>query len=210
MTSKSKKQDIPNWVLWIAERGFTVVLTIVIFVMISVAAGAYWLDHRIDRLADKISRKPPSSYSPPDLDAYKAPEFAPGQVVDNHSVYVPVYSHVYFDGGRPLLLEATLSIRNPSPKSPVYVQSVAYYDTEGEQVSEMVKQTIMLKPLQTIEFVVPQRDNRGGSGANFLVEWAETDGSVEPIVEAVMIGNAGTIGTSFRAQGVEIPQPSAR
>ena len=41
-------------------------------------------------------------------------------------VYVPIYSHAYYQGGAPYLLESTLSIRNVDPKKPVYLSYVKY------------------------------------------------------------------------------------
>ncbi len=197
------QEEIPGWVLWVVEHGFVAVMAIIGSALLLIAGVAYWLDNRLDRLEGEISRKPPQSYAPPNLDAFQAPE-VDDQIVQKHSVYVPVYSHVYFGGGRPSLLEATLSIRNTSSVSPVYVQSVRYYNTEGELVKEPVKQLIMLKPMQTLEFVIPQRDSSGGSGANFLVEWLETGDGAIALVEAVMVGNAGPQGISFKSEGVEV------
>ena len=212
MTKRPKTAEaIPPWVLWIAEHGFVAAVAIGLCGMLAVAAVSYWLDSRIERLEDRISQKPPKSYSPPNLDLYQAPEIAPEQIVAEHLVYVPMYSHVYFSGGRPFLLEATLSLRNPSPVAPAYVRSVHYYDTEGALIKEPLKdRLIMLKPLQTLEFVIAERDSSGGSGANFLVDWVETDASVEPLVEVVMVGAAGAQGISFRAVGMEVPRPNDR
>jgi hypothetical protein len=114
---------------------------------------------------------------------------------------VPVYSHVYYDGGRPYLLEATLSIRNTDVRHPVYVRSVRYYDTKGRLVKSHVDRPIRLDPIETIEFLVEVQDTRGGSGANFIVEWFATDQIDEPMVEAVMVGTAGTQGICFSRSG---------
>ena len=60
---------------------------------------------------------------------------------------------------------------------------------------------ITLKPLASTRFVVEESDTKGGSGANFLVQWrAETEVN-EPIMEGVMIGAAGQQGISFTSRG---------
>jgi len=205
MAKKRSEADVPNWLLWLIERGFTGVMLLATGFLLVFAVIAAWLDTRLNSLEGRISQKPPKSYTAPDLSTYSANGFSEEAVLREASVYVPLYSQVYFGGGRPLLLEATLSIRNTSPTNPSYLRSVRYFDTDGELVSEFVDQIIALKPLQTIEFLVPHRDSSGGSGANFLVDWVQTEDSVEPLVDAVMVGSVGSQGISFRTTGVEVP-----
>jgi hypothetical protein len=65
-------------------------------------------------------------------------------------------------------------------------------------------QPITLKPMASTRFIVKESDSKGGSGANFLVEWrAETEVN-EPIMEGVMIGAAGQQGISFISRGKAI------
>ena len=44
-------------------------------------------------------------------------------------------------------------------------------------------------------------DLRGGTGPNFLVDWAADGPIAEPVVEAVMIGTQGATSYSFVSQG---------
>jgi hypothetical protein len=60
---------------------------------------------------------------------------------------------------------------------------------------------VALKPLGTIEMFVANEDLRGGTGANFVVDWAADGPMSEPVVEAVMIGVLGTTSYSFVSQG---------
>jgi len=90
------------------------------------------------------------------------------EIVDGQTVYVPVYSHIYADGGKPHLLEATLSIRNPDPKRAISIKSVKYFDTKGSLIKEYLKDEMNLGPLETTAFLVENSDRRGGSGANFI------------------------------------------
>jgi hypothetical protein len=58
--------------------------------------------------------------------------------------------------------------------------------------------------MASTRFIVKESDSKGGSGANFLVEWrAETEVN-EPIMEEVMIGAAGQQGISFTSRGKAI------
>lgn len=210
MKRGQKNSDkVPRWALWFVDYGLAALMTIGLSGIILAAVAAYWIDSRINRLEDRLGQKPPQSYSPPDLDKYQATEFADDESVTEQLIYVPAYSHVYLGGGRPYLMETTLSVRNPSPNSSVYVRTVRYFDTEGKLLKKLVDRLIELKPLQSIEFVIPQKDSSGGSGANFLVEWLEADDSVSPLVEAIMVGNAGAQGISFRTEGFQVSHAEA-
>jgi hypothetical protein len=48
---------------------------------------------------------------------------------------------------------------------------------------------------------VTRNDTKGGSGANFIVEWIAQTEISEPLVEAVMIGTDSQQGISFVGQG---------
>jgi len=123
--------------------------------------------------------------------------------------YVPVYSHIYHDGGRPYSLETTLSVRNVDPKHAVFLTKVDYYDTDGDLSQRKLDRAIVLRPLQTIEFLIERTDATGGSGANFIVEWRSEQEISEPIIEAVMVGMSGTQGFSFRSPGRVIVEHGA-
>ncbi len=137
-----------------------------------------------------------------------------GQFVPSGStqtVYVPVYSSIYWgtEVRKDIVdLTATLSIRNVSQRYPVIVQSVRYFDSAGSPVRDYVRTPSELPPLATVEFVVQRLDTSGGPGANFLVQWTGTPGMNAPLVEAVMVGQAGNAGISFTSAGrVLQPEP---
>lgn len=98
-------------------------------------------------------------------------------------------------------LAATVSVRNVSSRYPLVLESVRYYDSAGKQVREYINASSELGPLATVEFVIQQQDTSGGPGANFLVKWAGSPDMDEPLVEAVMVGQAGTAGISFTSSG---------
>src|SRR5207253_2664329 len=56
------------------------------------------------------------------------------------------------------------------------------------------------KPFSTVEVFVPTTDVRGGTGANFVVDWAATGEIAEPVVEALMLGGLGSGHYAFISQ----------
>jgi len=123
------------------------------------------------------------------------------EIVDGQTVYVPVYSHIYADGGRPHLLETTLSIRNLDPKRAISIKSVKYFDTKGSLIKKYLDGKMRLGPLETTAFLVEKRDTSGGSGANFIVVWDAEEPVYEPLVEAIMVGFSENNSISFTSPG---------
>ena len=126
------------------------------------------------------------------------------EIVEGQTVYVPIYSHIYADGGKPYLLEATLSIRNLDPQQSISIKSVNYFDTSGKLLSVYLKEPRALGPLETTEFLIEKRDTRGGSGANFIVVWDAEKPVYQPIIEAVMVGFSDNRSISFTSPGREL------
>lgn len=118
------------------------------------------------------------------------------------TVYVPAYSHIY-GGNRelPLLLTVTLSLRNVDSKHPIIISAVGYYGTKGELIKKYLTQAITLGPLESMRYIIAQKDKSGGSGANFLVEWNAAAPVNPPLIEAIMIGAGGQQGISFTSRG---------
>lgn len=117
-------------------------------------------------------------------------------------VYAPVYSHIrYFDNKRDFLLGAILSIRNTSLEHGITINYVRYYNTDGKVIQVFLEEPLVLGPLASTEYIIPESHNMGGSGANFLVEWKSDILVNEPIIEVVMVGNQGTMGLSFISEG---------
>jgi hypothetical protein len=195
--------NIPNWFLWIWEH-FPAVLTSGILIAVILFAGFFFVDQRLMSIEEQLNYARPSRYQPPDLANFNSGDVTADQLTTRHSVYVPVYSHIYFQEGSAYLLETTLSIRNISPTESVFIESVEYYNTDGKLAKTYVDELIELAPLQTIEFLVERRDSSGGSGANFLVHWGAKSPVDKPLIESVMVGTAGTQGISFARNGIEI------
>ena len=121
---------------------------------------------------------------------------------DGQTLYVPAYSHVYSGArDRAYLLTVTLSIRNVDPKLPLTVTRADYYETLGGHLKAFVDKPVILKPLESIRYIIPESDKSGGSGANFMVGWTSATPMNPPIVEAVMIGTKAQQGISFTSRG---------
>lgn len=120
-------------------------------------------------------------------------------------LYVPAYSHIYSGSGeRPFLLTVTLSIRNIDPAHRIKIFLVDYYETQGKLLKKYIDKPIALASLESLRYVIPERDKSGGSGANFLIEWRSDKFVNPPIVESIMIGTQSAQGISFTSRGQEI------
>ena len=120
-------------------------------------------------------------------------------------VYVPIYSDIYYiDSKHTFSLTATLSIRNTSFKDSIYLFSIDYYNSTGEKVRRYNESALLLKPMESAEFVVENKDDAGGVGASFVVEWGAKPEAQRPYFQGVMIGTTGQQGISFTTEGVVI------
>ncbi len=127
-------------------------------------------------------------------------------IVDSlmREVYVPIYSDIYNQTrDSRTLLTATLSIRNTSIGDSLFISKIDYYNTEGDLVRSYIDQPIYLRPMESLDYVIEQRDNAGGSGANFLIDWYSRK-PLHPLFQAVMVGGLGAQAFSFTADGVEV------
>lgn len=101
--------------------------------------------------------------------------------------YLPVYSDIYQqDGTKRYPITITVSIRNTSLVDSAYIQSTSYYDSYGKLLQSYVDSAILISPLESIEFVVEEKEDIGGAGANFIVEWAATNYSDQILIQAIM------------------------
>ncbi|HYZ48726.1 MAG TPA: DUF3124 domain-containing protein [Sphingomonas sp.] len=123
-------------------------------------------------------------------------------LVISGSFYVPVYSSVSMSQGKLRAdFSVTLSVHNASETRPLVLTRIAYYDTAGKLVESYLKSPIALRPFATIEVFIATADVRGGTGANFVVDWAATGEIAEPAVEALMVGSVGPGHYAFISQG---------
>ncbi|NOJ45427.1 DUF3124 domain-containing protein [Bradyrhizobium archetypum] len=116
--------------------------------------------------------------------------------------YVPVYSSVSMSQGKLRAdFSVTLSIHNASETRPLVLKRIAYFDTSGKLVESYLKSPVALKAFATVEVFIAANDVRGGTGANFVVDWAATGDIAEPAVEALMVGGVGAGHYAFISQG---------
>jgi hypothetical protein len=132
-----------------------------------------------------------------------------GELSRGQTVYIPVYSHIWYgdaDSGGPsrLLLSSMLSIRNIDPGHAITLKAVRYYDSEGKFLREENAADRSIGPLASTDFFVEWKDKSGGTGANFIVVW-EADAPVNPpLMESVNAYYRGIPVAIFSSRGVPI------
>ncbi|MGZ3408797.1 MAG: DUF3124 domain-containing protein [Xanthobacteraceae bacterium] len=118
------------------------------------------------------------------------------------SIYVPAYSSVSIVQGKVRAdFSVTLSVHNASQDKPLVLKRIAYFDTSGQLVESYLQKPIALKAFGAIEIFITQNDVRGGTGANFIVDWGAVGPIAEPVVEALMVGGIGAGHYAFISQG---------
>ncbi len=121
------------------------------------------------------------------------------------SIYVPTYSSVSLVPGQLRAdFSVTLSIHNTSQDKPLVLKRVAYFNPAGTLVQSYLQQPIALRPFGTVEIFIAQNDVRGGTGANFIVDWAAVGEVAEPVAETLMFGSIGSGSYAFISQGRSI------
>ena len=119
--------------------------------------------------------------------------------------YLPVYSHIYHRyENRIFDLTITISIRNITITDTIYILKADYFNTDGDNIRQYIQKPIYLKPMETVEIIIAEEDKEGGSGANFVFDWAVKNDKNLPLFEAVMISTYGQQGLSFSTRGVQI------
>src|SRR5690606_4510589 len=115
------------------------------------------------------------------------------------SIYSQIYSyteHLTHD------LTSTVSLRNTNKKDTIYVISAEYFDTHGKLIRTYFNNPIFIAPMETVAIVIDEIDKEGGTGANFIFDWAIKPDCTEPIFEGIQLSTAGRI--SFTTQGVRL------
>lgn len=121
------------------------------------------------------------------------------------STYLSVYSEIYsLTEHRTHNLTATISMRNTNRQDTVFIRRADYYNTEGTLLRTYFDNTIFLAPMETVEIVIDEIDDSGGTGANFLFDWTVAKGVRPPLFEGVMISTSGQQGLSFTTQGIVV------
>jgi len=119
--------------------------------------------------------------------------------------YLSVYSQIYSTTEhRTHNLTVTVSMRNTNLKDSIFINNASYFDTEGNLIRTYFNKPIFLKPMETVEIVIDELDKQGGTGANFIFDWAIKQTSNEPLFEGIMISTSGQQGLSFSTTGKKI------
>lgn len=79
--------------------------------------------------------------------------------------------------------------------------AIDYFETQGTHLKKILSAPTILNPLESIRFIIPEKDKTGGSGANFIVKWTSDKPANPPIVESIMIGAQSGQGISFLSRG---------
>lgn len=125
-------------------------------------------------------------------------EYVPHLNFEEHR-YVPAYSNLYYKTEATYIYcTVILSIRNTSITEDLYLNNVDYYDTYGVKLKSLIEKKNKVRPLETREFIIDFKDQKGGSGANFIVSYgARNELKDAPIIESVTIGHHGNNGFTF-------------
>ncbi|WP_066632738.1 DUF3124 domain-containing protein [Labilibacter marinus] len=126
-------------------------------------------------------------------------------LMDMKTIYLPAYPVIHHRYVNTYGLTVTISLRNTSLKDTLFVTKGDYYNTLGDKISNNIDKPIFLRPLETVEIVVAETDNTGGTGANFIFDYYSQSKST-PLFQAVMISTAGQQGISFVTEGVVISE----
>ena len=186
------------------QRFRLILIAFAAVVVVPVIGLIFFLNWRFNAFEDGLRYRAPESAG----DVAAMLDALPWDPVQGQTVYVPAYSHVYHEDGKPHLLTVTLSVRNADPDHEMVVTSVRYFDTKGKELRSHLAKPLRLAPLASTEFLVERDDATGGSGANFLVEWVAGSPVVPPVIETVMIGTSETQGISFARTGTVIREHS--
>lgn len=118
------------------------------------------------------------------------------------STYLSIYSQINsFDVRTKQGLTVTVSMRNIYDEDTLYITGIRSYDSDGHLMTNYIENPVDLRPLESLEIIIEEEEEYGGSGGNFIFDW-KAKGSKEPLFEAVMIRSSGQQGISFTTQGV--------
>lgn len=121
-------------------------------------------------------------------------------------IYVPAYSDIYYETeNKKTYLTVILSLRNISFDDTLYFDRINYYGSSGKLIREYIDKVLVLRPMESMEYIVRAADKEGGAGANFVVSYrAKSNLKNHPYIESVMMGNLDNYRFSFSSPGVPV------
>ena len=121
------------------------------------------------------------------------------------TTYLSVYSQIYSQTEhRTHNLTATVSMRNTNKTDTVFLRNAEYFNTSGTSIRTYFDKPIFILPMETVEIVIDEHDQEGGTGANFIFDWSIKPSTNEPLFEGIMISTSGSQGLSFTTQGKRV------
>ena len=122
------------------------------------------------------------------------------------SVYVPAYSDLYYESQeKKTFFTVILSLRNISFTDTLYFTNIDYYSSHGKLLRQYIDQVLVLKPMESMEYIVEEAEKEGGTGANFVVSYsAKASLKNHPFIESIMMGNLDNYRFAFTSPGVRI------
>jgi hypothetical protein len=94
--------------------------------------------------------------------------------------------------------------------NPITIMDVDYHDTKGKLIQRYVEKPVELGPNASTRFVIKESDDKGGSGANFIVKWRSATLVNTPIIESVMVGTPYWQGVFLHHGGSRSARPARR
>jgi hypothetical protein len=131
---------------------------------------------------------------------------------NGQSLYLPIYSVIQYGDldrsgtARELPVSSLVSIHNTDLDKPIRLLAARYYATDGKFLRNFVATPRVLKPMETVEFLVERRDVVGGSGANFVIQWDAAAPASPPLVQALHIELQTNGAIVFTTDAVVIPR----
>lgn len=119
------------------------------------------------------------------------------------TIYVPVYSSIYDRTEKTWInLTTTVSIRNTDAEHYIILEVIDFFGSNGNKIQSFLSSPVILKPMATTDFIIREKDVRGGTGANFVIDWFSEQAVSPPQAEAIMISTAHNQGISFLSSGI--------
>lgn len=129
----------------------------------------------------------------------------PSDSLNHGTSYLSVYSQIYSQTEqRTHDLTVTVSMRNTDRSDTVYINKAEYFNTNGNSIRTYFDKSIFIAPMETVEIVIDEGDQEGGTGANFIFDWTTKHDTNEPYFEGIMISTSGQQGLSFTTQGIKV------
>ena len=127
-------------------------------------------------------------------------------------LYLPVYAVIQYGdrdrsgAARELPVSSLVSIHNTDLDRPIRLLAARYFATDGKFLRDFLTAPRVLKPMETVEFLVERRDVVGGSGANFVIQWEAAVPVSPPLVQALHVEVQTNRAIVFTTDAVLIPR----